>query len=128
MTELMLWFDAGNVKIGAWKFALPPLMLFLSFMMFSQYRYPSFKAVNWRTQRSLPTFVCIIVLLVFTGFFYQWMPAVIFVSYLMYGFLRPWLSRAWRRQIEQEICELSGEPGAAEDDDEDDEDKPVPVL
>ena len=36
----------------------------------------------------------------------------------MYGFLRPWLSRPWRRSIEQEIG--AAEEGE-EDDDEDDE-------
>jgi CDP-diacylglycerol--serine O-phosphatidyltransferase len=122
-TELMLWFDARNVKIGAWKFLLPPLMLFLSFMMFSQFRYPSFKAINWRTQRSLPTFLCIIVLIIITALNWQWMPAIIFLSYLMYGFLRPWLSRARRREIEQEIGEISAEPGA-HDDEDDEEDGP----
>jgi CDP-diacylglycerol--serine O-phosphatidyltransferase len=30
------------------------------------------------------------------------MPAVMFVSYLLYGFLRPFISRAWRREIEEE--------------------------
>jgi CDP-diacylglycerol--serine O-phosphatidyltransferase len=30
---------------------------------------------------------------------------VIFLSYLLYGFLRPWLSRDWRREIEEEIGE-----------------------
>lgn len=121
LTELMLWLDQRNEEIGAWKFVLPPLMVFLSFMMFSQFRYPSFKAVNWRTQRSLPTFVCIIVLIVITLFNYQWMPALIFLSYLMYGFLRPWLSRSWRREIEQEIGEVSTENGGLDDDDDDED-------
>ena len=53
-------------------------------------------------------------LILLTGFYYQWMPAVIFLTYLMYGFLRPWLSRPWRRSIEQEIGEG--------DDDDDSED------
>ena len=117
LTEFLLWMDEGNREIGAWKFALPPLMILLAFMMFSRFRYPSFKAVNWRTQRSLPTFVVIIVLLILTALFFQWMPAVIFLAYLLYGFLRPWLSRSWRREIEQEI----GEEGDASDSDEDDE-------
>ena len=30
------------------------------------------------------------------------MPAVLFVSYLLYGFFRPFLSRAMRREIEDE--------------------------
>lgn len=100
LTEFLLWMDEGNREIGAWKFALPPLMILLAFMMFSRFRYPSFKAVNWRTKRSLPVFFIIIMLLTLTALFYQWMPAVIFLSYLLYGFLRPWISRSWRREIE----------------------------
>lgn len=102
LTEFLLWMDAGNREIGAWKFALPPLLLLLAFMMFSRFRYPSFKSINWRTKRSLPAFLVIIVLLMMTWLYYQWMPAVIFLSYLLYGFLRPWISRSWRREIEQE--------------------------
>jgi CDP-diacylglycerol--serine O-phosphatidyltransferase len=124
LTEFMLWLNEGNHEIGAWKFALPVLMLFLSFMMFSQFRYPSFKAINWRTQRTLPTFIVIIVLIVVTVLNYQWMPALIFLSYLMYGFLRPWLSRSWRRGIEQEIGEETYSPDA--DGDEEDEERPEP--
>ena len=55
-----------------------------------------------------------------TALNYQWMPALIFLSYLMYGFLRPWLSRSWRRGIEQEIGEETELP--ENDEDEDDED------
>jgi CDP-diacylglycerol--serine O-phosphatidyltransferase len=33
------------------------------------------------------------------------MPAILFLAYLLYGFLRPWLSREWRREIEEEIGE-----------------------
>ena len=112
LTELLLWFDEGKRAIGAWKFVLPPLMVFLSYMMFSHFRYPSFKAINWRTQRTLPALLVIIVVILLTALNYQWMPAVIFLAYLMYGFLRPWLSRPWRRSIEQEI----GEGGEDEDD------------
>ena len=108
--------------ICRWRFGLPFLLVFLAFMMFSQFRYPSFKALNWRTQRPLPTLVVIVVLVLFTAFNYQWMLAVIFLSYLMYGFLRPWLSRSWRRSIEQEMGERGEEPGTDEDEgDEDDE-------
>jgi CDP-diacylglycerol--serine O-phosphatidyltransferase len=101
LTMLMLWLEEGKVEIGWWKYLLPPLMLFLSFMMFSQFRYPSFKAIHWRTQRTLPTFLGIIVVVVFAALNYQWMPAVLFLTYLMYGFLRPWISRSWRRGIER---------------------------
>src|SRR2546426_1184453 len=83
----------------------PPLLLFLSFMMFSRFEYPSFKAVNWKTKKSIPRFLVIILVLILTVLNYEWMPAVLFLSYLLYGVLRPWLSREWRRGIEEEIGE-----------------------
>jgi CDP-diacylglycerol--serine O-phosphatidyltransferase len=105
ITLFMLWLAQGEHQLGRWRFVLPPLMLFLSFMMFSRFRYPSFKAVNWKTKRSIPRFLIIIFLLVFTALNYEWMPAILFLCYLLYGFLRPWLSREWRREIEEEIGE-----------------------
>jgi CDP-diacylglycerol--serine O-phosphatidyltransferase len=112
ITLFLLWWAAGEHQLGRWKFVLPPLLLFLSFMMFSRVQYPSFKAVNWKTKRSIPRFIVIVAILVFTVMNYEWMPAVLFLSYLLYGFLRPWLSREWRREIEEEIGEepLDGEP------------------
>ena len=114
ITLFMLWLAESEHQLGRWKgFVLPPLMLFLSFMMFSRFRYPSFKAVNWKTKKSIPRFLIISFLLVFTALNYEWMPAVLFLSYLLYGFLRPWLSREWRREIEEEIGEEhAGETGS----------------
>ena len=102
LTLFMLWIEEGQKTIGAWKFGLPALMIFLSILMFSHVRYPSFKAVNWRTQRSLPAFVVLIAVLVVTAMNYQWMPAVLFVLFLLYGFVRPFVSKALRREIEDE--------------------------
>jgi CDP-diacylglycerol--serine O-phosphatidyltransferase len=91
-----------DLVFGYAKYGLVILMLFLSFMMFSKFEYPSFKGFNWRTQFSLPKFLGAVVLLGLNIVYFQWMPAVMFVSYLLYGFLRPFLSRAWRREIEEE--------------------------
>jgi len=102
LTLFMLWMNEGERQLGYWRFVLPPLLLFLSFMMFSKVRYPSFKSVNWRTQRSIPWFLGIILLLVFSVMNYEWMPAVIFVLFLIYGFVRPYISKSWRREIEVE--------------------------
>jgi CDP-diacylglycerol---serine O-phosphatidyltransferase len=113
ITLFMLWLDEGQRTIGRWKYVLPVLMLFLSFMMFSKFRYPSFKAVNWRTTRSIPRFLFLIAVLAVTVKFYQWMAAVIFLSYLLYGFLRPFLSPKRRRVIEEEIGEEPEEDEAA---------------
>jgi CDP-diacylglycerol--serine O-phosphatidyltransferase len=91
-----------DLVFGYAKYGLVALMLFLSFMMFSKFEYPSFKGFNWRTQFSLPKFIGAILLLALNVIYYYWMPAIMFVSYLLYGFLRPFISRAWRREIEED--------------------------
>ncbi len=100
VTLFILWFEQGERELGSWKYLLLALMLFLSFMMFSKFRYPSFKALNWRTKKSIPRFVAIIALLVYTVIHYMWMPAVLFIAYLLYGFLRPSLSLRMRSEFE----------------------------
>lgn len=110
ITLFMLWLDERNSDIGRGKWILPPLMVFLAWMMFSGFKYPSFKSVNWRTTRSLPKFIAIVSILVVTAMYYQWMPAVIFVTYLLYGFLRPFLSRKMKQEIEEEENEDDEEP------------------
>jgi hypothetical protein len=40
-----------------------------------------------------PRFLLIIVVLVFSAMFYEWMPALLFVTFLLYGFVRPFISR-----------------------------------
>jgi CDP-diacylglycerol--serine O-phosphatidyltransferase len=105
ITLFLLWLAEGEHQLGKWKFVLPPLLLFLSFMMFSRFQYTSFKAINWKTKKSIPRFLAISLILIFTVMNYEWMPAVLFLAYLLYGFLRPWLSREWRREIEEEIGE-----------------------
>ena len=103
ITLFLLWLAEGEHRLGNWRFVLPPLLLFLSFMMFSRFEYPSFKALNWKTTKSIPRFLVIILVLIFTVLNYEWMPAVLFLAYLLNGVLRPWLSREWRREIEEEI-------------------------
>jgi len=105
ITLFLLWLAEGEHHLGNWRFVLPPLLLFLSFMMFSRFQYPSFKAVNWKTKKSIPRFLAIILVLIFTLLNYEWMPAVLFLAYLLYGVVRPWLSREWQREIEEEIGE-----------------------
>ncbi len=109
ITLFLLWLAEGEHQLGRWRFVMPPLLIFLSFMMFSRFQYPSFKAINWKTKKSIPRFLIIFLVLIFTAMNYQWMPAVLFLAYLLYGFLRPWLSHEWRREIEEEIGEESGD-------------------
>lgn len=110
LTLFLLWLNEQQREIGYGKWVLPPLMVFLSWMMFSGFRYPSFKSVNWRTTRSIPKFGFIFGIIVFTAMNYEWMPFVIFVTYLLYGFLRPFLSRKMKKEIEEELEDDDEEP------------------
>jgi len=75
-------------------------------MMVSEVRYPSFKSLGLR---STTTFLKVIVGALFVGsllilrekILYYVLP-LFFTAYLVYGFIRPWLSRAWRREIEED--------------------------
>jgi CDP-diacylglycerol---serine O-phosphatidyltransferase len=102
LTLFLLWLDEKNREIGQGKWILMFLIIFLSWMMFSRFRYPSFKSLNLRTTRSLPKFILIIGVLVVTALYYEWMPFIIFTTYLLYGFFRPFLSRKMKHDIEEE--------------------------
>jgi len=116
LTLLLLWLDEGEKEIGRWKFVLPALMLLLSYLMFSTIRYPSFKAINWRTRRSMPAVGVAILVLVMTVMNWEWMPALLFVAYMVYGLARPWVSRRMRAEIEQEEFVPSPVEDVSEDD------------
>ncbi|NBV85904.1 MAG: CDP-diacylglycerol--serine O-phosphatidyltransferase [Verrucomicrobia bacterium] len=102
LTLFILFLDENERQLGASKWVLPPLMLFLAWMMFSKFRYPSFKGLSWRSTRSLSKFVAILVVAVVTALNFEWMPFLLFLSYLLYGFLRPFLSREMKRDIEED--------------------------
>lgn len=110
LTLLLLWLDGANKEIGNWKYGLAILMVLLSFLMVSNIEYPSFKSINWRTRRSFHWVIISILVAAFTVKNWQWMPSILFVSYLAYGLVRPWISRRWRQEIEieQEAGEENG--------------------
>ncbi|MDZ4815059.1 MAG: CDP-diacylglycerol--serine O-phosphatidyltransferase [Verrucomicrobiota bacterium] len=101
LTLFMMWLNDSEKDLGRWRFALPALTLFLSYMMFSKFKYPSFKTIDWKTQFSLTKLLIVIVLLGLIGFFHQVMLAVIFLGYLLYGFFRPFISPRIRQEIEE---------------------------
>lgn len=103
ITLLLLHFHASDREIGVWKYSLPVLMVFLSCMMFSKVRYPSFKAIDWGTRRSLPRFIATFFIIALVFIYWRWMLAVVFIGYLLYGFLRPRLSIRVRREIEEDV-------------------------
>jgi CDP-diacylglycerol--serine O-phosphatidyltransferase len=106
LTLFLLWWDDKGFVSGRWRYVLPFIMVFLSIMMVSEVRYPSFKSYDWRARR---TFTRMVVTIIIVGFFLiAWrkiLPVllpILFTAYLVYGFIRPRLSRKVRREIEDE--------------------------
>lgn len=104
ITLMLLTFykDDPSRSIGMWKYALVGLMIFLSFMMFSTVKYPSFKALNWRTRRSVPRLIQLVLFVFLVAFFYRYSLAVVFTGYLIYGFVRHRLPKRWRPDFDDQ--------------------------
>lgn len=110
LTLLIIHFHEKEKTLGYWNYVIAVVLLFLSAMMVGTVKYPSFKSLGLR---STSTFTKAIVAALFLGsllvlrerILYYVLPAF-FTLYLIYGFVRPRLSRAWRREIEEEDEEL----------------------
>jgi CDP-diacylglycerol--serine O-phosphatidyltransferase len=106
LTLLIIHLNENERGLGTWKYVPAAVLVFLSAMMVSTVRYPSFKSLGLR---STSTFTKAIIAALFLGcllvlrekiLFYV-LPAF-FTLYLIYGFVRPHISRALRREIEEE--------------------------
>ena len=106
LTLLIIKMKEHERSLGNWNYLLVAVLVFLSAMMVSTVRYPSFKSLGLR---STSTFVKAIFAALFLGLIlvlrekilYYVLPAF-FTLYLVYGFIRPHISRAWRREIEED--------------------------
>jgi CDP-diacylglycerol--serine O-phosphatidyltransferase len=106
LTLLIIHFNENERSLGAWNYFIAGVLIFLSAMMVSTVRYPSFKSLGLR---STSTFAKAVGTAIFIGavvvlqekILYYILPAF-FTLYLIYGFVRPSLSRAWRKEIEEE--------------------------
>jgi CDP-diacylglycerol--serine O-phosphatidyltransferase len=106
VTLFMLWWDERGSLQGNWRYMLPGIMIFLSMMMVSEVRYPSFKKLDFRQTKP---FTKLVVAIVFLGvLLILWkrvLPVALplfFTLYLIYGFIRPRISRKVRAEIEDE--------------------------
>jgi CDP-diacylglycerol---serine O-phosphatidyltransferase len=106
LTLFILWLDERGFSSSPWLYLLPAIMIFLSLMMVSEVKYPAFKYLDFRTKR---TFTKLVVVVVLAGCLIimreKLMPVVlpiIFLGYLLYGFIRPRISGRYRKAIEEE--------------------------
>jgi CDP-diacylglycerol--serine O-phosphatidyltransferase len=116
LTLLIIQLNENDRTLGKGKYLLAIVLLFLSAMMVSTVKYPSFKSLGLR---SVSTFTKAIIAALFLGFilvlrevvWFYVLPAL-FTIYLLYGFVRPRISRKMRREIEEEDedDEIIGDP------------------
>ena len=111
ITLLLDDFSKKQIELGIWKWCLPGLLILLSFLMVSTVKYPSFKGLSWKTKRTIPWFLGAICLVGIVAYKPKIMMAILFIGYLFYGLIRPWVSRKWRREIEED----PDEPGEDEE-------------
>ena len=106
LTLLIIQLNEKDKSLGNWKYLLAVVLLFLSAMMVSTVKYPSFKSLGLR---STSTFTKAIIAALFVGsllvlgelILYYVLPAF-FTLYLIYGFIRPRISGRMRREIEED--------------------------
>jgi CDP-diacylglycerol--serine O-phosphatidyltransferase len=116
LTLFMIWWDEKDFSTSWLRFLLPALLLFLSWMMVSNVKYPSFKTLDLRATRTFTkTLVAILFLgsiLIFREKILVFVLPAFFTSYLIYGFIRPRISRRIRHEIEEEDEEEEEGPAA----------------
>ena len=111
LTLFMIWLNEigwmeERFSRSRWRYLLPGIMLFLSWMMVSEVKYPTFKRLDLRATK---TFTRTLFAILFIGSvvvlrekILYWVLPLFFTSYLIYGFIRPRVSRPLRNEIEDE--------------------------
>jgi CDP-diacylglycerol--serine O-phosphatidyltransferase len=100
LTMLIINVYENDKLIGPWKYILAAAMFGLSFLMMSKVRYPSFKKVDFKTRGSLWTVMGAALALVLVVRFRYLGPVVLFGAYLVYGLVRPLISKRLQKDIE----------------------------
>jgi len=107
LTMFLVWLEEKNLPTSSWRWVLLALLVFLSVMMVSEVKYPSFKKLDFRSRRPFTKFVVAVVVVACFVFLWKYLVPIvlplIFTSYLVYGFVRPRLSRKLRREIEEDF-------------------------
>jgi CDP-diacylglycerol--serine O-phosphatidyltransferase len=104
LTLFLIWWDEKNFRAGYWRYALPVILVMLSAMMVSEVKYPTFKKLDWRMQKPFVKTLTIVMLAALVVLLWQKLLPIIaplvFTAYLVYGFIRPFISRKMQREIE----------------------------
>lgn len=114
LTLLLLWLNEKEFPQTKWRFLLPVVMIFLSAMMVSEVKYPSFKSLDFRARRSFFKMLSIVLVIGFLVILRDKVLPVaaptIFIAYLVYGFIRPRIPRKTVHEIEDEDDDTDAPP------------------
>lgn len=102
VTLFMMWLAGHERALGRTRWVLLGLMILLSILMVSNVRYPTFKNVEWNAHRSVAMLAAIVAGALLLALNFEVTLAGLFVAYMLYGLVRPWVSKRWRREIESE--------------------------
>jgi CDP-diacylglycerol--serine O-phosphatidyltransferase len=106
LTLFLMWWEGKNFSTGVWRYILPFIMLFLSIMMVSEVKYPSFKTLDLRAKRTFTKMVVVVLaisfLIMLRNIILPIVLPLVITTYLVYGFIRPHISRRMRHEIEDE--------------------------
>ncbi len=114
LTLLIIKLNEKERDLGNWKYLVAIVLLFLSAMMVSTIKYPSFKSLGLRSSITFRKAVVVgLVLGLIFGLRERliYVIPVFFTLYLIYGFIRPRISRKVRHEIEEEDEDEPEEPG-----------------
>ena len=98
----IMWLKGQERELGNERWVLAGLIVLLSILMVSNVRYPTFKYIDWTLQKSVAAFAVVVVVILGIVLYKEVMLAALFVVYLLYGLVRPWVSKRWRREIESD--------------------------
>jgi len=106
VTMLIIHLNEKDRSLGHWKYVPAIVLVFLSAMMVSTVRYPSFKTLGFKsTSTFTKAFLGAALLggvLVLREKVLIYVLPLFFTAYLVYGFVRPYISRKMRHEIEEQ--------------------------
>lgn len=105
VTMLIMSLSEHERSLGHWRYLLWGLMILLSGLMVSNVRYPTFKYIDWTPLRSVAALAAVVVVAMLFVQHFESTLAMLFIAYLLYGLVRPWVSKRWQREIESDESE-----------------------
>ena len=115
LTLLIIKLNEKEKDLGNWKYVIAAVLLLLSAMMVSTIKYPSFKSLGLRSSITFGKAVVVgLVLALIFGLRERliYIIPAFFTLYLVYGFIRPRISRKVRHEIEEEDEDEPEESGS----------------